>query len=70
MQKIVNGIFITLGVFVVIVIIAVIIGWPTMLLWNALMPAIFGFIKISFWQAVGLVLLSSILFKSSSVSSK
>ncbi len=31
-------------------------------LWNALMPAIFGLPAISFWQALGLFLLSRILF--------
>jgi hypothetical protein len=33
-----------------------------MLLWNWLMPVIFGLSEISFWQAVGLNLLASILF--------
>lgn len=32
-----------------------------MLLWNWLMPVIFGLTTISFWQAVGLLLLSRIL---------
>jgi len=31
-------------------------------LWNALMPAIFGLRAITFWQAVGILLLSRILF--------
>lgn len=31
-------------------------------LWNALMPAIFGLPLISFWQALGLFLLSRIFF--------
>lgn len=31
-------------------------------LWNALMPAIFGLPAINFWQALGLFLLSRILF--------
>jgi hypothetical protein len=32
------------------------------LLWNALMPAIFHLPEIGFWQALGLFLLSRILF--------
>src|SRR5579872_5027618 len=32
------------------------------LLWNALMPAIFGLPAISYWQALGLFLLSRVLF--------
>ena len=31
-------------------------------LWNVLMPAIFGLRAISFWQALGLLLLSRVLF--------
>ena len=31
-------------------------------LWNGLMPNIFGWHTITFWQAVGLLLLSKILF--------
>lgn len=33
-----------------------------MLLWNWLMPAIFGLIAINFWQALGLLVLARILF--------
>jgi len=34
----------------------------TMLLWNALLPDIFGIASISFWQALGLLVLTRILF--------
>jgi len=37
-------------------------GFVVMSLWNWLMPAIFGLRLISFWQALGLVLLGKILF--------
>jgi hypothetical protein len=37
-------------------------GAVTMLLWNWLMPCIFGLAAISFWQALGLLVLSRILF--------
>jgi hypothetical protein len=40
----------------------VIFGFVTMWLWNWLMPALFGLHAIRFWQAMGLVLLSKILF--------
>ena len=43
-----------------------IMGFPVMLLWNWLMPLIFGLKKISILQSIGLVLLSEILLKSSS----
>ena len=40
----------------------VVLGFVVMSLWNSLMPALFGWHLISFWQAVGLLLLSKILF--------
>ena len=39
-------------------------GWIVASLWNALMPTIFGLGAITFWQALGLLLLSRILFGS------
>lgn len=49
---------------VMLMLVALILGLPLMLLWNWLMPAIFGFVPIGFWQAVGLNILAGILFKS------
>jgi predicted membrane chloride channel (bestrophin family) len=37
-------------------------GFLIMWLWNWLMPALFGLHAIRFWQALGLVILSKILF--------
>jgi hypothetical protein len=37
-------------------------GFITMLLWNALLPELFHLPQISFWQAVGLLILSRLLF--------
>ena len=34
----------------------------TMLLWNALVPAIIGWSAINYWQAVGLLILCRLLF--------
>lgn len=39
-------------------------GWVVMLLWNWLMPEIFGLTTLTYWQSWGLLILSSILFKS------
>lgn len=36
-------------------------GWIVMILWNWLMPDLFGLKTVSFWQAWGLLLLSCIL---------
>lgn len=38
------------------------LGWVTMLLWNWLMPAIFGLKMITYWQAFGLLVLCKLLF--------
>jgi hypothetical protein len=40
------------------------LGLIVMLLWNWLMPTIFGLPELSYWQAVGLTVLSHLLFKS------
>jgi hypothetical protein len=37
-------------------------GFVVMSLWNWLMPALFGWHVITFWQAVGILILSKILF--------
>ena len=40
----------------------VVFTFVVMRLWNWLMPALFGWHLISFWQALGLLILSKILF--------
>src|SRR5262245_66519708 len=40
----------------------VVIGFVVMSLWNWLMPSLFGWSIISFWQALGLLVLCRILF--------
>jgi hypothetical protein len=37
-------------------------GFAVMYLWNALVPAVFGLGIITFWQAIGIFILSKILF--------
>jgi hypothetical protein len=49
-----------------VVIAAVIMAWPTQLLWNGcLVPAVDGTHEIGFWQALGINVLFSMLFKAS-----
>ena len=57
--KIFLGVLLGFGILVLLFI----FGWIVMLLWNWLMPEIFGLTTLSYWQAWGLLLLSSILFK-------
>lgn len=49
-------------------IVAIILAFPVMWLWNWLMPTIFGLMEIGVNQALGLLLLSGFLFRSSSSS--
>ena len=63
-------------VFLLFCLVAVLISIPLMLLWNWLIPVIFVsdpspiVQHITFWQALGIALLCSCLFKSTSSSSK
>lgn len=43
--------------------VSLVLAWPVSLLWNMLMPVIFALPVITYWQAVGLMLLISILFR-------
>lgn len=47
---------------VFVTLMAAIVGMATMLLWNWLIPVLFAGPVITFWQAIGLLLLSKLLF--------
>jgi len=51
---------VTIAVFAVLFF--TIFGYVVMRLWNWLMPALFGWHLIGFWQALGILVLSKILF--------
>jgi hypothetical protein len=70
-MKKISSIFLrALGLIGVIGMILIALGLPLMLLWNWLMPTLFGLPIITFWQAVGLNFLSTILFKPYNIKSK
>jgi hypothetical protein len=52
-----------LGIAILIVGIAALFSLPVWLLWNWLMPSIFGLTKITWFQAWGLLVLCGFLFK-------
>jgi hypothetical protein len=52
-----------LTVIGLLILAVILFGYPTLLLWNWLIPTIFNLPYITFWQACGLNLLASILFK-------
>ena len=41
--------------------VALLFGWVTMTAWNAVIPSVFNLPLITFWQAVGLMILGRIL---------
>ena len=51
---------IKIALFVAVALVVLNFGFMT--LWNGLMPALFGWHAIGFWQAAGLLVLSRILF--------
>ncbi len=57
-----------LFIVAIILISCVIFALPTWLLWNWLMPILFELPTITFFQAIGLNILCSMLFKSTSIS--
>lgn len=63
LYKILGGVGVVISVVTVV---AVLMTLPTYYLWNWLMPTIFNLPKLTLWQALGINILSGILFKSSS----
>ena len=57
-----------LVILLMVIVISIFMALPTMLLWNWLMPTIFGLKTITFMQALGLNILSNILFNKTSSS--
>ena len=49
------------AILTMVVLFAFILGYGTMMLWNWLIPDLFGGPVITFWQALGLVLLCKLL---------
>lgn len=60
-SKVIGAIVIAI---VILLLVAVLFAIPTLLLWNWLMPVLFGLKTITLFQAWGVNLLTSILFKS------
>ncbi len=58
--------YIAMAIFIPLGIAAFIFGggWVVMSLWNWLMPGLFGLKLLTFWQAVGILVLAKILFGS------
>ena len=63
-EETITRVLLALGV---IALLGILLGLPLQLLWNWLMPTIFNLPTITFWQAMGLNIMTSILFKDNSI---
>jgi hypothetical protein len=68
MAKVVFIAVVIFGFIALWAVVGLFIAFPVMWLWNWIMPTLFRFSHITYWQAYGLYLLCAILFKSSSSS--
>lgn len=57
-------IIIFIGLILVCVVLVILEGWVVTILWNEIMPEIFGLTKITVKQGVGMLALCYMLFKS------
>jgi hypothetical protein len=55
-------IFRILRVLAIVIVAVAVFGFVVSHLWNGLMPSLFGVHTITFWQAVGLIVLARLLF--------
>jgi len=62
MSRLTETIKCVLILVITMLLVAVAFALPIMILWNWLMPAIFGLTKIEFFKAFGIALLSRLLF--------
>ena len=63
MEKFIEKLTIFMVCLVSILFVVLILSWPFQLLWNWLMPIIFGLPKITLLHALGLLTLSNLIFK-------
>jgi uncharacterized RDD family membrane protein YckC len=64
MNEITKTLALFAGIVVGAILVSALCAFPTMWLWNWLMPEIFGLKTITFLQSWGLMILSNILFNS------
>jgi hypothetical protein len=58
MTQIISNLLAIVGILVLVILM---FGLPTMILWNWLMPILFNLPEVTFWQACGLQILISLL---------
>ena len=66
MKNLISRVLIIISVLAMYAFVSVVLSIPVLLLWNWLMPTIFGITKITLGQAWGISLLCGLLFGQSS----
>jgi hypothetical protein len=61
-MRVIRIVGMVVGGVLIAVILAFLFGYVVMMLWNWLMPAVFGLTAITYWQAFGLIVLAKIFF--------
>ncbi len=61
-QRVLRIVGMTIAGVIGVAVFALAFGWFVQLLWNWLMPGIFGLATIGYWQAFGLVILGKLIF--------
>ncbi|MCX7030518.1 MAG: hypothetical protein NTU62_10420 [Spirochaetes bacterium] len=62
LQRVLRIVGMTIAGVIGAAVFALAFGWFVQLLWNWLMPGIFGLATIGYWQAFGLVILGKLIF--------
>jgi hypothetical protein len=60
MKNNLEGVLTVIGLLMLVV---MLLGLPLQLLWNWLMPSLFDLRYITFWEAIGLNVMATILFR-------
>jgi hypothetical protein len=68
--KILSVLVIAIGALGVVALVCLLLSIPVYFLWNWLMPTLFGLKQITLLQSLGLLILSNLLFKGTSSSTK
>lgn len=64
MKQMLDNIILVISVIGLVIMFA---GYPVMFLWNWIMPIIFDLPEITFWQSIGLQLLTYLLFSTKEI---
>lgn len=70
MEKFFDAISSIIASLITAAIVIFLLTWPVQYLWNSLIPELFHGPTLTFWQTLGLMLLSDVFFKNKTSSTK